>query len=98
MSFEQQQEITAILESYRTNPSNSNKYRFELFAYIDKILAAHQAEVERIIGPDEPMRQEGYRVAIGNESFEAYEGRIAARNALRTEQRRASEQANKGEK
>lgn len=42
MDFEQQQEITKILEQYRNNPSNSNKYRFELFAYIDKAL--EQAE------------------------------------------------------
>jgi len=40
MTFEQQQEVTRILEAYRANPSNSNKYRFELFAYIDELLVA----------------------------------------------------------
>jgi hypothetical protein len=40
LTFEQQQEITKILELYRTNPSNSNKYRYQLFAYIDDLLSA----------------------------------------------------------
>lgn len=36
LSFGQQQEITGILEAYRSNPSNSNKYRHDLFAYVDR--------------------------------------------------------------
>lgn len=40
LTFEQQQEITKILELYRRNPSNSNKYRYQLFAYIDDLLSA----------------------------------------------------------
>lgn len=39
LTFKQQQEITEILEQYRSNPSNSNKYRYHLFAYIDELLA-----------------------------------------------------------
>lgn len=38
MTFEQQKEVTTILENYRRNPSNSNKFRFELFAYIDALI------------------------------------------------------------
>jgi len=38
LTFEQQQEITVILEAYRANPSNSNKYRFELFEYVNKLM------------------------------------------------------------
>ena len=44
LSFEQQQDITKILELYRSNPSNSNKYRFELFAKINSIVAHHTKE------------------------------------------------------
>lgn len=39
LSFDQQQDITQILEAYRSNPSNSNKYRYELFEYINDLLA-----------------------------------------------------------
>lgn len=38
LTFEHQKEITRILEGYRSNPSNSNKYRYELFAYIEEHL------------------------------------------------------------
>lgn len=44
LSFEQQQDITKILELYRANPSNSNKYRFELFAKINSIISHHTQE------------------------------------------------------
>lgn len=37
LTFEQQEEISAILENFRKNPSNSNKYRYELFAYIEDL-------------------------------------------------------------
>lgn len=57
MDFEQQQEVTKILEDYRNNPSNSNKYRFELFAYIDKALE----QAEQAARVDELERLGGYR-------------------------------------
>lgn len=52
LTLGQQQDITDILENYRNNPSNSNKYRFELFAYINdtvigNLVKLHEAEVER---------------------------------------------------
>lgn len=43
LTFEQQQEVSVILENFRNNPSNSNKYRYELFAWI----AAHYAAKEQ---------------------------------------------------
>jgi len=51
LTFEQQKELTAILEDYRNNPSNSNKYRYNLFAKIDEYLAqaTRRAEVEGAI-------------------------------------------------
>lgn len=45
LTFEQQKEITRILEGYRANPSNSNKFRYELFAYIDSILESQKANL-----------------------------------------------------
>jgi hypothetical protein len=41
LTFEQQEELTHILEAYRNNPSNSNKYRYQLFAKIDEYIASH---------------------------------------------------------
>ena len=38
LSFEHQQVLTEILEDYSNNPSNSNKYRYQLFAQIDEYL------------------------------------------------------------
>lgn len=43
LTFAQQQEITKRLEGYRTNPSNSNKWRYDLFAYIEELMAETQA-------------------------------------------------------
>ena len=40
LTFEQQQEVSAILEAFITNPSNSNKFRFGLYAWI----AAHTTQ------------------------------------------------------
>ena len=37
LTFEQQQEISRIIENFKNNPSNSNKFRYELFAYIESI-------------------------------------------------------------
>jgi hypothetical protein len=39
LTFEQCQEIDKYLEDYKNNPSNSNKYRIGLHAYINEILS-----------------------------------------------------------
>lgn len=39
LTFAQQQEITKRLEGYRSNPSNSNKWRYDLFAYIEDLMS-----------------------------------------------------------
>lgn len=38
LTFEQQEEISELLEGYKNNPSNSNKFRYNLFAYIDEVM------------------------------------------------------------
>lgn len=38
LTVDQQEHITQILEGYRSNPSNSNKFRYDLFAYINELL------------------------------------------------------------
>lgn len=38
MTYEQQVKVDEILDKFRDNPSNSNKYRHELYAYIDDLL------------------------------------------------------------
>jgi hypothetical protein len=48
MTFEQEQEVTRILEGYRSNPSNSNKFRYELFAYINELLVTPTTESEEV--------------------------------------------------
>lgn len=39
LTFCEQQQLTEILELYRSNPSNSNKYPYQLFAEIDVMFA-----------------------------------------------------------
>lgn len=51
LTFEQQQEITKRLEGYRSNPSNSNKWRYDLFAYINEQLAQRdQQNKKKLLG------------------------------------------------
>jgi hypothetical protein len=40
MTYQEQKEVDRILEDFRNNPSNSNKYRYELYAYIDELIEA----------------------------------------------------------
>lgn len=47
LTFWATEQITAIIQQYRDNPSNSNKYRFELFAYIDDLLVDERRKVEK---------------------------------------------------
>jgi hypothetical protein len=52
LTFPEQQRLTEILEQYRSNPSNSNKYRYHLFAEIDAIMT------ERVDTHIEAIRKE----------------------------------------
>lgn len=38
LTFEEQQHIDFLIEEMRRRPSNANKVRYELFAYIDEII------------------------------------------------------------
>lgn len=50
LTFAQSQEIDKYLEDYRKNPSNSNKYRIGLHAYVNELLAAHtKATREQVV-------------------------------------------------
>lgn len=44
LTFEQQQEISQLLEQYSKRPSNSNKIRYQLFGYIDQHTEKRVAE------------------------------------------------------
>lgn len=37
MTIEQQRQVNEILDNFLKNPSNRNKYRYHLFAFIDEI-------------------------------------------------------------
>jgi hypothetical protein len=52
LTFEQRQEIDKFLEGFKVNPSNSNKFRIGLHAYINEILATSldRATVEALEG------------------------------------------------
>lgn len=67
LSFDNQTDITGILEYYRSNPSNSNKYRYELFGYIDRILESRKRALLAAIRaelPDGSYEHEEYRNAL----------------------------------
>jgi hypothetical protein len=65
LTFAQQQELTKILELYRSNPSNSNKYRFQLFAqineYLQSLLAAAREDfaTKIMLTPSEGLFDDG---------------------------------------
>lgn len=44
MTTEQRREVDRILEDFRKNPSNSNKYRHELYAFIDDLIEEKEEE------------------------------------------------------
>ena len=46
LTLEQRHEIDEYLENYSRNPSNSNKYRIGLHAYIESLLTAHENKVQ----------------------------------------------------
>lgn len=50
LTFEQQQEIDRLSNLANTPSSNSNKYRHQLYAYIDSVIAAHtqRARIDQI--------------------------------------------------
>lgn len=78
LTFEQCQEVDKYLEDYKNNPSNSNKYRTGLHAYINELITSEVTKaVNQIIGEDESMPEWG----IASKEKTEY------RNELRDEQR-----------